>query len=332
MSPDPEALLAYVDGELPPQRRAAVEAAIAADPALAAMAAHLQASRLPYFQAFAQQAAVPVPPTLTAHVDALLAPPGAAPAPAFLGALAGSAASAAAALAATVAAAASLASLASAASVASVASAATVAATVAASGGLSGASAVAGHGPAAAPDRRGAGPSSLWWTGLGMLLSLFAGLAAATWLQPSAPPLADPWVRKVASYHAMYARETVQDGESAGQISTQALPTQALLRRLQQQGLSLRIPDLSGQGLQFVRAQQLQFEGRPVLQLVYLPRRGLPVAVCLMPATAQAEQAVQVDGQHALTWFANGWAYVLIGSLPAPDMQQIRRSLPTALL
>lgn len=165
-----------------------------------------------------------------------------------------------------------------------------------------------------------------------MLLSLFAGLAAATWLQPSAPPLADPWVRKVASYHAMYARETVQDGESAGQISTQALPTQALLRRLQQQGLSLRIPDLSGQGLQFVRAQQLQFEGRPVLQLVYLPRRGLPVAVCLMPATAQAEQAVQVDGQHALTWFANGWAYVLIGSLPAPDMQQIRRSLPTALL
>ena len=299
MSPDPEALLAYVDGELPPQRRAAVEAAIAADPALAAMTAHLQASRLPYFQAFAQQAAVPVPPTLTAHVDALLAPPGAAPAPAFLGALAGSAASAA---------------------------------TVAASGGLSGASAVAGHGPAAAPDRRGAGPSSLWWTGLGMLLSLFAGLAAATWLQPSAPPLADPWVRKVASYHAMYARETVQDGESAGQISTQALPTQALLRRLQQQGLSLRIPDLSGQGLQFVRAQQLQFEGRPVLQLVYLPRRGLPVAVCLMPATAQAEQAVQVDGQHALTWFANGWAYVLIGSLPAPDMQQIRRSLPTALL
>ena len=299
MSPDPEALLAYVDGELPPQRRAAVEAAIAADPALAAMTAHLQASRLPYFQAFAQQAAVPVPPTLTAHVDALLAPPGAAPAPAFLGALAGSAASAA---------------------------------KVAASGGLSGASAVAGHGPAAAPDRRGAGPSSLWWTGLGMLLSLFAGLAAATWLQPSAPPLADPWVRKVASYHAMYARETVQDGESAGQISTQALPTQALLRRLQQQGLSLRIPDLSGQGLQFVRAQQLQFEGRPVLQLVYLPRRGLPVAVCLMPATAQAEQAVQVDGQHALTWFANGWAYVLIGSLPAPDMQQIRRSLPTALL
>ena len=299
MSPDPEALLAYVDGELPPQRRAAVEAAIAADPALAAMTAHLQASRLPYFQAFAQQAAVPVPPTLTAHVDALLAPPGAAPAPVFLGALAGSAASAA---------------------------------KVAASGGLSGASAVAGHGPAAAPDRRGAGPSSLWWTGLGMLLSLFAGLAAATWLQPSAPPLADPWVRKVASYHAMYARETVQDGESAGQISTQALPTQALLRRLQQQGLSLRIPDLSGQGLQFVRAQQLQFEGRPVLQLVYLPRRGLPVAVCLMPATAQAEQAVQVDGQHALTWFANGWAYVLIGSLPAPDMQQIRRSLPTALL
>ena len=320
MSPDPEALLAYVDGELPPQRRAAVEAAIAADPALAAMTAHLQASRLPYFQAFAQQAAVPVPPTLTAHVDALLAPPGAAPAPAFLGALAGSAASAASALAAAVA------------SAASVASAATVAATVAASGGLSGASAVAGHGPAAAPDRRGAGPSSLWWTGLGMLLSLFAGLAAATWLQPSGPPLADPWVRKVASYHAMYARETVQDGESAGQISTQALPTQALLRRLQQQGLSLRIPDLSGQGLQFLRAQQLQFEGRPVLQLVYLPRRGLPVAVCLMPATAQAEQAVQVDGQHALTWFANGWAYVLIGSLPAPDMQQIRRSLPTALL
>ena len=310
MSLAPETLRAYVDGELAPQWHAAVEAALTADLELAAMAAQLQASRLPYQAAFAQQLVQPVPAGLQATVDALLA----APQPALAPSLAPASAQP---------------SVWSGSRVWAGASAGTGAKAGAGSGSSSAVpvAALAPGGPGAgAALAQGGGPSSRWSTGLWMLLSLLTGLVLATGLRPAAQPVADPWVRKVASYHAMYARETVQDGEPAG------LPTQALLRRLQQQGLVLRIPDLSGQGLQFVRAQQLQFEGRPVLQLVYLPRQGLPVAVCLIPATDQVEQAVQVDGQQALTWFSSGWAYVLIGSLPVQDMQQIRSSLPQALL
>ena len=103
-------------------------------------------------------------------------------------------------------------------------------------------------------------------------------------------------------------------------------------RRLQQQGLVLQIPDLQAKGLRFVRAQQLQFEGRMVLQLVYLPEQGLPVALCLTPLPAQRERSVAVEGLQALTWHAKGWAYLLVGSLPAAQMEKIRRDVPAALI
>jgi anti-sigma factor RsiW len=132
----------------------------------------------------------------------------------------------------------------------------------------------------------------------------------------------EPWVRMVSSYHLMYGRETVQDG-GVGLAQVSAL--KARLR--DQHQLELKIPDLQSQGLQFVRAQQLQLDGKMVLQLVYLPADGLPVALCLTPATAQAERTVSLDGQALHTWFDGGWAYLLVGRLPAPALQQLRGAI-----
>jgi len=264
VSPDIETVMAYVDGELPPQRRTEVEAAIAASPELAATVEALFASRLPYQSAFAQEHVPPLPKALQERVAELSA----------------------------------------------VATA-------------SHEMALAGPGSVNTPSK--ASGSSLIWMGL-LLIGLVLGYASATRFGLNDSSSVDPWVLKVGNYHSMYSRETVMDGSGVAQ-------TQSLQQRLRQQrGLELQIPDLKAQGLQFVRAQQLQFDGQMVLQLVYLPQQGLPIALCLTPAAAQAERAMTVDGLQAVTWHAKGWAYVLIGSEPLSKMQELRGKLPPALI
>ena len=159
-----------------------------------------------------------------------------------------------------------------------------------------------------------------------LLAGLVVGYLAATRVPQWASPSTEPWVRKVSSYHSMYSRETVVD-DGAGLAQAAALKA-----RLLQQGLALRIPDLSAQGLRFVRAQQLQFDGKMVLQIVYLPSVGVPLALCLTPAPAQPERAVTLDGLQAVTWQSGAWAYVLIGGLPMAQLQTIRLQIPSALI
>ena len=170
-------------------------------------------------------------------------------------------------------------------------------------------------------------------TGPWMLLLLLSGVVLGCLLAAAVASLrqreVEPWLRSVITYHTMYSRETVTDGGPAlGQA--QAVALRKALH--EQQGLELTVPDLRAQGLQFVRAQRLQFDGRTVLQLVYLPDRGAPVALCLMPAPSQPERALVFDGQQALAWHAGGWAYVLIGAQPLEQLQVLRRQLPAALI
>ena len=69
MSIDDTVLLAYVDGQLAPERRAEVEAAAAASPEVAARLAAMKASVLPYAAAFARQALPPLPEHLASAAD-----------------------------------------------------------------------------------------------------------------------------------------------------------------------------------------------------------------------------------------------------------------------
>ncbi len=259
MSPDELTLLSYVDGELPAQRRAEVEAAVAANAELARAVRSLRASRLPYQSAFAQRVVPPVPNALRARVEELSAVAVASHSLAIEG--------------------------------------------------------IEGSGRRQATTGR---PGNQWL--LGLLLALVIGLLAGYWGGArTRSPDVEPWVRMVSSYHTMYGRETVVDG-GAGSAQTVALKA----RLSQQLGLNLKVPDLEAEGLRFVRAQQLQFDGRMVLQMVYLPAQGLPIALCLTPAAAQPERALNIDGQQAVTWHASGWAYVLIGQMPLPQLERLR--------
>lgn len=267
MRPDLETLLAYADGELTPERRAEIDAAIAVDTELAASVAALLASRLPYRSAFEQEVAPPVPAALHTRVAELSSV------------------------------------------------------------------AVAGEAMACAQASRGrsvmpANSRARWM--LTLLAGAMFGYLAAVAVNTAQRGPAEPWLRSAITYHAMYSRETVIDSSPA-LAQTQA---QTLLKVLhEREGLGLKkVPDLGAQGLQFVRAQQLQFNGRVVLQLVYLPKQGAPVALCLMQTPSQPERSIDLEGQHALAWHAKGWAYVLIGSLPLHQMQALRQLVPPALI
>ncbi|MBN3751549.1 hypothetical protein G3N95_01235 [Paraburkholderia sp. Tr-20389] len=72
MDPDDIELMAYVDGTLPAHQHRAVRRAASASPEIARRVAALEASRLPYAAAFAQQTVPPVPASLRATIDELL--------------------------------------------------------------------------------------------------------------------------------------------------------------------------------------------------------------------------------------------------------------------
>jgi anti-sigma factor RsiW len=180
------------------------------------------------------------------------------------------------------------------------------------------------HSPRQAPrdGSRWKVPALLWF---GLLIVCLAALVIAALQRPAA----EPWLKSVMSYHAMYSRDTVTDsGPETGATQLQAL-RQVLQAQL---GLDLRAPDLSPQGLQFVRAQRLQFEGKLVLQLIYLPRQGEPVALCLMQAASQPERALTSGAQHALAWQRGGWAYVLVGTMAPEQLQALRQQLGSPII
>ncbi|MBN3751550.1 anti-sigma factor [Paraburkholderia sp. Tr-20389] len=76
---DDAQLLAYVDGELPPEEREAVEARLGQSADARAKVELLRASRVDYAAAFASQPLPPVPDSLRLGVDALIRAHGAVP-------------------------------------------------------------------------------------------------------------------------------------------------------------------------------------------------------------------------------------------------------------
>jgi anti-sigma factor RsiW len=81
-------------------------------------------------------------------------------------------------------------------------------------------------------------------------------------------------------------------------------------------GIALRVPDLSKAGLRFIRVQRLKFHGRPLVQIVYLPEKGDPVALCVIKES-KADQPVasqRIDTMNVVTWRESNLGYALIGA------------------
>lgn len=289
---DDALLMAYVDGELSPQQCEEIEQLMNASPDLADRVASLMASVLPYHEAFARQALPPVTESLMRSVDALGAQSTSGP---------------------------------------SVSDSA---------------SNTSRHASGrAAPNlelktesllTRLFGRPKLGWLAVafatgavcyGLVLqagvvggalnsdSTFKGNAVAQ-VQPSA------WVKQAASYQQLYSRDTLSyvtaDLDGVGKTIDD-------IRQVD--GLALRVPDLSSAGLTFKRVQRLRFNNKALVQLVYLPREGDPVALCVMRESMPDQSVAQltVSGMNVVVWRQSELGYALIGSPEGVDMNAVAR-------
>ncbi|MGF6955709.1 anti-sigma factor family protein [Paraburkholderia youngii] len=292
---DDATLLAYVDGALPPDECPHVERAIRESDDLSLHMSTLRASRLPYAAAFGRQALPPLPETLRRNVDELLRQR-----------LAGARAPQA------------------------VNDATAIHAIDIAGGRESGESWLASGGNFHRPKPR----ASLPWLAVAfvtgavccgfayrLLPQLSGGGAIMTESNDSS---VSPWIAAAASYQQLYTRDTVASLQPDLRATA---ATVAEIRR--DDGLAVKIPDLRSQGLSFKRVQRLSFRGKPLVQIVYLPEHGAPVALCVLKeAKADAVPASKrIGGMDVVTWRRGQLGYALIGEHGGLDLDALGKQL-----
>ncbi|WP_322011199.1 anti-sigma factor [Paraburkholderia sp. J12] len=165
------------------------------------------------------------------------------------------------------------------------------------------------------------------WLGAAFAAGLLvAGVGLHVLTRPVEPPasLASSWVAAAAGYQALYTRDTLAHVSVNDPVVAQ---TVAEIHR--DDGLAIAIPDLRPAGLTFKRIQRLRFQGRPLVQIVYLPQQGAPVALCVMQeAGADASpRAAQVDSMAVVTWRRNQLGYALIGDPDAKGLTAIAKQI-----
>ncbi|WP_334042965.1 anti-sigma factor [Burkholderia ambifaria] len=133
-----------------------------------------------------------------------------------------------------------------------------------------------------------------------------------------------PWIMAAVNYQRLYTRDTV-----AFDSSNLAAAAHMVENIRRDDGLRIRIPDLRSAGLTFKRIQRLNFNHKPLVQIVYLPEKGLPVALCVMkderPDTALARQ--QVGSMEVVTWRRASVTYALIAAPGDTDLGAIGKRI-----
>ena len=117
------------------------------------------------------------------------------------------------------------------------------------------------------------------------------------------------FARTVAAYQTFYVRETLEGADNS------PAAVAALTKRLARQtGMEIVIPEL--EGYEFVRGQRLSFNGKPLLQLVYLGAEGGPLALCYMPTQQPDASDIAVvkehHGLHTAEWSSGGHRFVIV--------------------
>jgi len=127
----------------------------------------------------------------------------------------------------------------------------------------------------------------------------------------------DNWIVQVADYHLLYIRETVRHSHSGPE------EIEKLSYHLGKQlNSKLTIPNLSKQNLSFRRGQILDSNGRKLVQLAYLPKKGRPVALCILKNNVndRLPKTGKSRGLHYVTWSKNGLSYIIIGAIDKNDL------------
>jgi anti-sigma factor RsiW len=129
-----------------------------------------------------------------------------------------------------------------------------------------------------------------------------------------------PWVQVAVVNQQLYTRDTVAYRQDDPALAARVVED---IRR--DDRLALRVPDLSGSGLTFKSVRRLRFNNKPLAQILYLPRSGAPIALCVVNDT-QPDKSVTlrtIDGMDVATWRQSGLSYALIAQSGAADLAEL---------
>ena len=163
---------------------------------------------------------------------------------------------------------------------------------------------------------RAAGPDRSWQPGREPHLPTPIGYDNLSAMMAEAGNLS-PWVTAAVGYQQLFTRDTLAYAGDNPEASKKIVED---IRRAD--GLALRIPDLRSAGLTFKTVQRLRFHNKPLVQIVYLPEKGPPIALCVMKGmnSDQAVAAQVVDAMHVVTWRQAELSYALIGKTEGVDL------------
>ena len=138
---------------------------------------------------------------------------------------------------------------------------------------------------------------------------------------------ASPWIRAAADYQRLYTRDTVADASVDMNASAKTVDA---IRQVDH--VALRVPDLRTAGIQFKSVARLRFNDKPLVQIVYLPEQGAPIALCVMKDSRpdQAIAQAQVNGMNVVSWRQNELSYALIGKPDSGDLGPIAQQISTS--
>jgi anti-sigma factor RsiW len=132
------------------------------------------------------------------------------------------------------------------------------------------------------------------------------------------------WIKAAAGYQQLYSRDTVAMLQPDARVTA---TTVADIRQVDD--LALQVPDLRDQGLTFKRIQRLRFHDKPLVQIVYLPAQGKPVALCVLKEAKgdAAPSNARIDGMSVVAWRRAQLGYALIGDPGAVDLDALGKQL-----
>ncbi|KZK83060.1 hypothetical protein PsAD13_03262 [Pseudovibrio sp. Ad13] len=141
--------------------------------------------------------------------------------------------------------------------------------------------------------------------------TLVIGLAIGTGLMYWTDDAID-WRQEVASYQALYVKETIASlNRSEDELKQELAEASTAV------GQQLNLSDLNDlEGLKLLRTQVLGHEGAPLIQIVFADPNGAPVAFCILKDTDAAGtimQSTSLKGMASADWTGNGYRYLVIG-------------------
>jgi anti-sigma factor RsiW len=174
-------------------------------------------------------------------------------------------------------------------------------------------------------------PSAPRWPRLGLVAACAAGLfigagadrllvAMRATVTEQAEEQPDEWRRAVAGYVTLYTPETLA-----------AIPDDSAARQRELAGLSAKLDvplsayDTALPGLALKWTQLLQYDGKPLGEMVYADPQSGPVTLCVF-ADGEADAAPRQERRNGLNivyWSAKGRAFMLVGRMAEADLRPL---------